>query len=536
MFFYKKNAFNLILKMYITLLSILFLLKAISTLKWRMEHDTPLLYYAAFLINHYKKIPYLDIYETSMPGTFFFHYLIAKLFGYSDMAFRYIDLGLLSILIISTHIFMKRFGNFVSLLAVILFALLYFAKGQTMSLQRDYIGIIPIAFSLLLIPHNDKTPIKLSRFMLAGLLFGASALIKPHLVIGLPILFYTLIKFRQFHNKKSSIDLLLCAVSSIAGLLIPLLISIAWLEKNGALDSFLTILTDYLPLHNNMTGYFSPIHGMERFRYLIHNTFLLGGYFPLLICSLFSHFYYHIKNDPHCTNRLSKNFLLYCTFAYAIYPTLAGKFWEYHYMPFVYFASLSSGLCVFNFTQQNKALRVSFKTIFMQHAFSLICLALITIQLSLPNYIRYLNYDLSMGRKIHAPKNGRVDEIARWLKARLNPGDTVQPLDWTGGSIHAMLIAKAQLATTFLYDYHFYHHTHLFFIQQLRSKFIHQLQTTKPRFIIAILTNKPWVFGVKSTSEFPELQHLLDNNYFITKTGDGYLIYERNADHSTHME
>lgn len=50
------------------------LIKAYSSLTWRMEHDTPLLYYAAFMMDKHGLIPYRDIFETSMPGTFAFHY------------------------------------------------------------------------------------------------------------------------------------------------------------------------------------------------------------------------------------------------------------------------------------------------------------------------------------------------------------------------------------------------------------------------------------------------------------------------------
>ena len=51
---------------------------------------------------------------------------------------------------------------------------------------------------------------------------------------------------------------------------------------------------------------------------------------------------------------------------------------------------------------------------------------------------------------------GPPAEIAKYLKDHLEPGDTVQPMDWTGAKIlKGMLIARAKVATSFVYDFHF---------------------------------------------------------------------------------
>ena len=87
-----------------------------------------------------------------------------------------------------------------------------------------------------------------------------------------------------------------------------------------------------------------------------------------------------------------------------------------------------------------------------------------------------------------SPKNGRVDEIAVWLDTNLEKGDLVQPLDWVeGGSIHAMLLANAKLATKYMYDYHFYHHISRDYIQKLRDDFIEELKKSNPRYLISII-------------------------------------------------
>ena len=210
----------------------LLLLKALTTLQWRMAQDTPLLHYAAFLMDRHHLVPYRDIFETSMPGTLAFHYLIGKLFGYGDAAFRVVDLTLLAVLLVATFLFMLRFGRLVAVWSALLFGLVYLAQGQAMSLQRDYVGVLPIAFALLCIPDKAGTPVRLWRFLATGLLFGLSVLIKPHLAIAIPIVFATLLAFRRHSQARSTRDLIRCAAVTGVSLLVPVTLALAWLDAH----------------------------------------------------------------------------------------------------------------------------------------------------------------------------------------------------------------------------------------------------------------------------------------------------------------
>lgn len=64
-----------------------------------------------------------------------------------------------------------------------------------------------------------------------------------------------------------------------------------------------------------------------------------------------------------------------------------------------------------------------------------------------------------------------VNRIADHLQAHRQPGDTVVPLDWVEGALHAMLRAEMTPGTTFVYDFHFRHHVSSPYIQQLRARF-----------------------------------------------------------------
>jgi hypothetical protein len=126
------------------------------------------------------------------------------------------------------------------------------------------------------------------------------------------------------------------------------------------------------------------------------------------------------------------------------------------------------------------------------------------------------------------PKEGRVDEIAAFLDTRLRTGDTVQPVDWVGGAVHAMLKARAELATPFIYDEYFYHNVNDPYIQELRMRFMQVLERARPRFIIEVYDDGPYAepTGPNTSREFPEFRADLAENYSIVLEGQGYRISE----------
>ncbi len=127
-----------------------------------------------------------------------------------------------------------------------------------------------------------------------------------------------------------------------------------------------------------------------------------------------------------------------------------------------------------------------------------------------------------------APRRGRVDKIADFQKLHVEPGDKVQPLDWTGGVVHAMLLSRVEIATPFIYDFHFYHHISNPYIQTLRKRFMQKLKEAAPRYVIEIVHRyKPWVSGLDTTRNFKKLGRLLNADYLVRIKGNGYVIYER---------
>jgi 4-amino-4-deoxy-L-arabinose transferase-like glycosyltransferase len=514
--------------MMLVLFAALLLAKAYSTLHWRIEHDTPVMLYASFLMNKYGFFPYRDIFEISMPGAYAFYYLMGRIVGFGDFAIHCVDLLLLSTLLAATFLFMRRFGNYVAIWSAVIFGLQYLVLSQTMTLQRDYIGVIPIAFALLAIPDKIDNQVRLARFAFIGLMFGLAVLIKPHLGIALPIVFGTLLAFRWQTVNKSMYDLILCAIATGLSLLLPIAIALIWLALNAALSPFMDMVVHYLPLYNDMTGDLEFIPQSLRISYLIQETLKFHYFIIIFLGALFSYYYALTNIGKNKANAISLTCLFLCTLSYLIYVSIAGKFWPYHYVPFAYFCSIATGLCFIRYTEKDSSEYVGKA----RKLFPMFILLVVSIvQLNLYNYVSNLSDELraplALVEKKYAPKGGRVDEIAHWLKSRLQPGDTVQPLDVTGGSVQGMLIAEAKIATKFILDWQFYFHVSSPYIQGLRKQFISQLYNSPPRFVIEVMTDKPWVSGVDTTNKFPELSSFLTDHYSIVFYGKGYEIWER---------
>jgi hypothetical protein len=212
---------------------------------------------------------------------------------------------------------------------------------------------------------------------------------------------------------------------------------------------------------------------------------------------------------------------------YAIYPAFSGQFFEYHYIPFIYFIVLLASLALVPFSASSARQLSPFRDskgkdfILYLSAFILFFVILIDVRPS-PTFIRQIK-----NRPI-AKTTDRAEKIARYLDENLKDGDTVQPLDWTGGTLLAMLETRAHIATPYIFDFYFYHHVSTPYIQNLRADFISALQEARPRFIVEVTAiDKPWIYGEDTTREFPELRVFLKENYSITIQEDDYVIYER---------
>ncbi|MBI5944951.1 MAG: hypothetical protein HY864_11330 [Chloroflexi bacterium] len=484
----------------LALLAAFLLVQAAFSLQWPITHDEAPLFYEAFLMRSEGRIPYRDIFDFQMPGSFAAYTALGLLGGFNDFRIRILDLAILSALGVITFFAMRGFGKTPALAAAILFSLKYLQGGPSMSLQREYLLLIFLASALFVGMRDSLTP--KHRFTL-GLLFGLSAVIKPHAAIGLiPFLLFDIADIRQ----RLKLTLLKSAAISIlpaaAGFMLPVIAMLIWLGFTGALTPFVSIAMNYWPLYSQINGLMEVNAGVEKMSFALNQFWRLGGSALWLIPAGAGLYF----------NQNKKAYLLVSlALCYAIYPAFSGQFFPYHYIPFIYFIILLASLVL---NTQPSTIKP-----FILHLSSFI----LFFSLVRPSttFIRQLE-----GKSI-ATSTDRAKEIARFLEKNLTEGDTVQPLDWTGGALLAMLETRARIATPYVFDFYFYHHVSTPYIQSLRADFMNDLQANPPRFVIEVTAiDKPWVSGADTSREFPELRAFLNENYFATIQKDDYVIYE----------
>ncbi len=487
---------------FIALLAGLLILQAAYSLHWPIAHDEAPLFYEAFLMRTEGRMPYRDMFDFQMPGSFAAYYALGRLGGFNDFRIRILDLLILAALLIITYAFMRRFGKSSALAAGLLFGLKYLQGGPSLSLQREYLLLIFVACAVWIGMRDSLT---LKHRLSLGILFGLAAVIKPHAALGLlPFLLFDISDMVKRQNISLTKAFMQSILPAGIGFAIPVSIITAWLAITGALIPFLEIAKNYWPLYAQINGALIVNTGTERILNILDNVWRIGKHGVWLIPAALGVFF----------NKNKQVYLLAgLALCYAIYPALSGQFFPYHYIPFIYFIILLSSLAL-TFDSPKKSF------IFHLSPFILFLVILLNIRPSAA-FMQQIQ-----GQPI-ATSTDRAVEIRHFLDEHLEEGDTVQPLDWTGGTLLVMLEARAHIATPYVFDFYFYHHVSSPYIRSLRADFMNDLQESRPRFMIEVTSiDKPWVEGADTSHEFPELRKFIEENYEITLYKDDYVIYE----------
>jgi hypothetical protein len=201
---------------------------------------------------------------------------------------------------------------------------------------------------------------------------------------------------------------------------------------------------------------------------------------------------------------------------FAVYPMLSGKFWAYHWLPLLYFLV---ALSMLSFVASPPA------SVWVRLGASVLLLGVVATRIGPPP---------QFAGQIHGHGYQdpgvvvRAQEIAGFLTPRLGAHDRVQPLDAVTGVLHGMLLADARPGTRFLHDFHFYHHASTPYGRELRTRLVHELHSSPPRFLIES-DYRDWLNWSDASLEIPELQVMLREQYQVVQVGERYRIYERNG-------
>ncbi|MBD3349411.1 MAG: hypothetical protein GF400_09495 [Candidatus Eisenbacteria bacterium] len=506
----------------------LLLIEAAFSVQWRMVHDAPILMYMAFGMDQLGYVPYVDFFDMNAPGTHYFHLFVGRVFGYDGLGFRLADLASLAALLLLTWSFLRRFGRQVALCGAALFGVMYLGTGMNMSLQREYIVLLPVAAAAAVVTSRRRWP-EAAKWLTVGALFGVAGVIKPGAAIGFPAVVcygvwesaasarrYALTPGRVVASTPGRVVAFTpgrVIAYSLLGFALPVAAVALHLASLGALDDFLGIARGYWPLYTELSRTHEVVEGSTRAGYLAREWVKLGGLSIWLLPAVAGSFFALFRSELGASDRRRIALLAGLAVCYALYPLIGGKFWTYHWLPFAYFAAVLASLSLISRGPVRHLQWIPVGALVLA----------VAVGVRPPSELgAQVRGDDWLPREVH-----RADQIAGYLEENLLEGDTVQPLDWTGGALHAMLMAGAPVATRYVYDFHFYHHVSSAYIQELRKDFMDDLREARPRFIVRVETMRPWVSGEDTVRRYSALDRFIASEYRVARSGIGYTIHER---------
>jgi arylsulfatase len=487
------------------------------SLTWTYTHDTSIMLYMGYLIESLGRVPYRDFFDMNMPGSYLFYAVMGHLFGYEEVGVRTADLVTLGAVVFATVVMMRRFGWAAALTAAFLFSLRYLFYGPGMTLQREYVMLIPLALGVGAAISWPRVPLSLRAF-LSAFFFATAMTIKPHVFIGFPlVLLFLLFEQRRpgWRLKNWTLHTTKVCTLALLGGLVPVGTMFAWLYQQGVTEPFLDTMLKYVPLYSSMTGNHTTIEGAARWDYLRMNYWRLGGQTKWVVLAVFVVYAAYAAAVVRVPQRRRVVLLGALALIFSLYPCFSGQFWNYHWLPFVYFL-----ICCVALTFQPYPTSATF----LQRALPLAVLLYMTYTFSgAPN-----DFSRWERNERYVSKSGRSERIAAFLKDRLEEGDTVQPIDWVGtGVVEGMLLARAELATPFVYHFHFYHHISNPFIQELRERYLAAFREAKPRFVVEGKLKRPFVRGHDTAHSFSESDTLIRTHYERVLNTRSFTIWER---------
>ena len=469
-------------------------------------------FYVAFLADEYHKLPYKEIFDMNLPGTYLIHIIIGKIFGYGDLGIRLADICILSGISALTFSFVKKFSSKSAVISIVVFALLYLLKRPYTIMQREYF-IVAVLAVILYINFSYPSREKVITFI-TGFLIGICFTIKPHATVLIPaFILYKIIDLKFIERRNDYIkDVLKYFLLMLSGYIIPVAIMLLWLIWSGTLHSFWDMMRNYFPLYADLNNTHYVVTGFQRYTYIL-NEFLKFNEKPLfLVSGVLGAYLVLFRLNIGKADKKKVLLLVILTIIFAVYTTLSGQYWPHHWLPCTYLVSILASFC---FIKSDSFKREKYFVLFF------LCVAVLSLFVPYKGFLSQLK-----GKDVDVEQQQRVNQISDYVIKNAGPNDRIQLLDWMGGTGEAMLKARKDAATRYVYDFYFYHHVSTPYIINLRKDFMQELTQNPPKFIIKILDMRPIPRGFDTAESFPEMDKYIEDNYTVDLKGSGYLIYK----------
>jgi hypothetical protein len=228
------------------------------TWRWGVTGDTAAMHYVAFLISR-GRVPYAQITDMNMPGTYLCERLAMAVFGWGDVGWRCYEFFLMLALAATGVVIAgcKRWMG--GVLAGAFFIVLHAADGPYVSAERDELitVLMAVAVAALLVAVRRRRP---TLVLVYGLAIGLSLSIKPTgLFLDAAVLVLAAV---VLHRRGERV--LEYLVWGVAGQAVVGLAVVLWLAHFHALGPFVFVLRKVLPAYagTNHLGLFPLLEGL----------------------------------------------------------------------------------------------------------------------------------------------------------------------------------------------------------------------------------------------------------------------------------
>jgi len=224
---------------------------AVLSWRWPMVGNVTYMHYVVFLMRH-GMVPYRDILEMNLPGSYLIESAVMSLFGPGSAGWRIYDGLLLVVASCAMIAILRPYSRAAAIFAAVLFLLIHGQDGVIMTGERDFAVAVFLlaAVALLFSVFRRNWPGLASSLAILGFgaLTGSAITIKPT-VIPL-VVFLCLWALRRLRRRRAAS--LSFALLTIAGLVLPLAVTVIFLAREGATAAFLAALHGIIPYHASL--------------------------------------------------------------------------------------------------------------------------------------------------------------------------------------------------------------------------------------------------------------------------------------------
>lgn len=164
---------------------------AAGTWHWPLVGDAPLLHYVVFLAEH-GRVPYRDIVDPNMPGTYLVEWSVMHFFGSGALTWRVFDFALMLAATACMAAICFPWDWFAGLFAGGILTLIHGRDGLIELGQRDLVMTVFLLAAYVFLFSRVRNPASRDRNLvesaLFGLFVGCAASIKPTALLLLPLL------------------------------------------------------------------------------------------------------------------------------------------------------------------------------------------------------------------------------------------------------------------------------------------------------------------------------------------------------------